>query len=330
MQNQNKSLRALEHLNIAMKLYPESGKQVDQFRSGRGKDLPNWPDWCFLPMAAWYAIVSAENKAKTLSLDLIGDVSKIAAIGTWRYSQGIYRIDQDFMNALVDSEITGTLPSEMLYKLPEWSVYIETPSRLWKGESLYGFWAHLEWDVNTERVELRLLLDCENNLIPIPMHLGPWTISESVERAIVESKTQAKALGTTLSPLSTNYIDELTSQLNPLISILLYLCSEEPEIDDERTPNQSPKYPCSKKTKKGWRLFPADKPRIWSVGATIGTELREASTKAYQATGRTVKAHLRRGHWHGFWMGKRDEDRKMVYRWIPPLVAGRNRESSES
>lgn len=40
--------------------------------------------------------------------------------------------------------------------------------------------------------------------------------------------------------------------------------------------------------------------------------------------GRQVRAHLRRGQWHGFWSGKRDglEDRIFSYRWLPPQVIG--------
>jgi hypothetical protein len=43
-------------------------------------------------MAAWCAIVS-EGKGP-LPLDRIGDVGRLAALGSWRVTQGIYRFDQ--------------------------------------------------------------------------------------------------------------------------------------------------------------------------------------------------------------------------------------------
>jgi len=311
--------RPLQHLNAALKLYPETAKLVDNFRASRGKDLPKWPDWCFLPMAAWYAIVSASNRVSVLPLHLVGDVSKLSAIGTWRYSQGIYRVDPDLMAALTGSPVSGSLPSEVLFRLPEWCVYIETPDQQWQGDTLYGFWAHLEWDANTGRTKLRFLLDCEKNLIGLPLHVGAWTITEAVDRTISEATRQAQTVGIAM-PSAPGAIQDMATQINPLVSVLLYLCSEEPEIDDAREPGTSPARPRPKKTQKGWRLFPPDKPRVWSVGTNTGSQLRQAG--AGDPSGRTVKAHLRRGHWHGFWTGPRQGERKFIYRWISPLVVG--------
>ena len=39
-----------------------------------------------------------------------------------------------------------------------------------------------------------------------------------------------------------------------------------------------------------------------------------------EVTGRTIKTHLRRGHWHGFWKGPRSGVRNFIYHWIAPLV----------
>ena len=64
-------LRPQKHLIAAGRLYPKAWRQADQFRVDRGKGtLPAWPSWCYLPMAAWYAIVS-EGKGP-LPLDRIG------------------------------------------------------------------------------------------------------------------------------------------------------------------------------------------------------------------------------------------------------------------
>ena len=96
-------IRPLEHLTAAGKLYPNAWPLVDEFRQDRGKGLPNWPNWCFLPMSAFYAIVSADAKVERLPLKLIGDVARLSALGTWRISQGVYRFDPDLAKALIDS-----------------------------------------------------------------------------------------------------------------------------------------------------------------------------------------------------------------------------------
>lgn len=310
--------RPLQHLNSVTKLYPEAGKLVDGFRFDR-KGLPDWPDWCFLPMAGWYAIVSDRHNVQNIPPELAGEVSKLAALGTWRYTQGIYRIDKNLFEALVESSLAGKLPSEVLLRLPEWCIYIETPSMmLWNEEKLYGFWVHLEWDPNHERAELRFLLDCDPDFLGFPLHLGDWDIEEAIEKAMAEAERNAKAFGLPTDTFG-GISSDLVTAASTLLSIVLYIVSDEPEIDDSRQPGSFPSLPSPKKTKKGWRLFPPDKPRIWNVGVNIGEKLRSQSMPS-EATGRTVKTHVRRGHWHSYWIGPRDGKRTLVPRWISPLV----------
>ena len=74
------------HLAYYSRIYPSAWKQVDQFRADRGKSLPFWPDWCFLPLAGAYAIIMAEAKAqgvlatKEEILPLMNDVSIVGAL----------------------------------------------------------------------------------------------------------------------------------------------------------------------------------------------------------------------------------------------------------
>ena len=259
-------MRPIHHLNAAMDLYPDTGQMVEQMRAERGKELPEWPDWCFLPMAGWYTIVCAGNRVRRLSPDLVGDVANLAAIATWRYSQGIYRFEPDLVATLTESPVFGALQSETVYRLPEWSVYIETAGRQWGLETIHGFWAHLEWDATTTRSELRLLLDCDSTLVGLPLHLGPWTITESVDRAVGEAKRQGESIGLPLQS-GPELVQDLAETINPLVALVLNLCSEELEIQDSRQPGTTPQRPTPIKTKKGWRWFPAKRPKTWKVSA---------------------------------------------------------------
>ena len=75
------------------KRYTDAWRIYDQFRQDRGKgDLPNWPDWCYCPMAAAYAVVSSGANLDN-NLSSIGDVQTVAALAAWRTTQGIYRFD---------------------------------------------------------------------------------------------------------------------------------------------------------------------------------------------------------------------------------------------
>lgn len=310
-------------LNQLIRQYPSTGRMVDEFRQDRGKGLPDWPAWCFMPMGGWYAVVSQDNferllPGRRLPIDLIHDVAKIAALGTWRYSQGVYRFDATFMAALADTLIVGEIPSEVLYRLPEWCIYVETPGLKWLDEDLHGFWCHLEYDINTGRSELRFLLHKEF-IEPVILHIGNWTVTEAIDRAVDEAVKQS-----VIAKISFNkdmdIVQALAQAINPLVGMVLYICSDMPEIDDARQPGSSPERPKPTKTKNGWRMFPADKPRVWEVGKETGEKLRQSSE--LEQTGKKIKPHLRRAHWHGYWTGPVTEKRKFIYKWIAPTFVG--------
>ena len=314
--------RPKQHLIAAGKFYPAAWRSADEFRAERGRSLPKWPAWCYLPMAGWYAIAS--EGAPVLPPDRAGDVGRLAALGAWRVSQGIYRFDTDLLSGLCGTTLRREIPSEVLLRLPEWCVYIETPGMQWLGCELYGFFAHLEWDTNTDRRELRLLIDSEDDLAPIPVHIGPWTVTEAVDRMYGEAANQARMAGEHL-PDTTQRMDQvqqIANDIQPLLALVLYLCSDEPDIVDREQPGSQPARPQPKKTKHGWRLFPPDKPRTWTVGAELGETIRRGRQERSDehAERNSPRPHLRRAHWHGYWTGPRDGKRKFIYRWLPPIV----------
>ena len=311
--------RPLTHLDAAGSDYPHAWKSINVFQKSRGKDLPDWPKWCFLPMSAWYAIVS---KGGDMPFGRIGDVARLSALGAWRYTKGIYRIDPDMLAALKETVISGPIPSDVLLRLPEWSIYVETPGWRWFDIPMFGFFVHLEWDVRTERNELRFLLDTADGLRIQILHIGPWTVSEAVSKAMSEAKRNSSLLKIISDIADTLVTQTLAEQIQPMLAIVMYLCSDEPDIDDDRLPGSSPKIPTPTKTKHGFRLFPADKPHFWTVGTNLGQQLRNTiSNVELSENGRKgPKPHLRRAHWHGVWTGPREGERKFKYNWLPPTV----------
>ena len=132
--------RPRDLLNTASRDYPSAWSQADEFRAGHGASLPDWPAWCYLPMAGWHAIVSAARGS--MSLDTIGAVARLAALGAWRCTQGIYRFDAALYDAIRETPVSGDIPSDVLYQLPEWSVYVETPGVAWMGSPMAGFFGY--------------------------------------------------------------------------------------------------------------------------------------------------------------------------------------------
>lgn len=56
----NTACRPRDHVVTAGRLYPAAWKQADSMHAGRGLDLPDWPSWCYLPIAATIEIVAAD------------------------------------------------------------------------------------------------------------------------------------------------------------------------------------------------------------------------------------------------------------------------------
>lgn len=319
--------RVVRMLNKTSADYPRAWALAEEWRKDKGKDLPDWPDWCFFPMGGWYAVVCDELQTPTVALPYIGDISRLAAFGAYRYTQSIYRINQHLYKELADTVPRGALPVDLLMRLPEWCVYIETPGLKYDNEELFGFFAHLEYDVNTEKPELRLLLDTDKQLLPVPLHIGNWTITEAVDRAVGVAKKNAPKNNFDADVLDDEFVSGHASQLYPLISLLLYVCSDGVEYRAQNRPeNPQPK----RTRRKGWKLFPAPHPRVWNLGDKTGEALEAAQVEANKRQGerKSVRPHIRRAHWHTFYAGPRDAERREVrVKWIPPLlVAGGDNE----
>lgn len=314
------------HLTETTRRFPLAWRHLDQFRAGRGDPLPRWPDWCFVPLAGAYAIVTQGKWDPHPLPDDGADVAIVGALGAWRVTQGIYLFDPDVAAAVWETPVEGDIPVQILYRLPEWCVYVDTPGRMVLDRRLYGFFAHLEWDANTGREELRLLLDTSDGMLPYPIHLVRGGLVESIQAMLAESDRQARLLGYEVRPTARDQ-KHLAQELAPPISLLLYLCSRSAEYRDARGEEAQPRCPRPTKTRHGERFFPPDQPRIWETGWRMGAALRSARTASASdddLSGRTSpRAHIRRAHWHAYWHGPKKafdkEKRRLEMHWLPPI-----------
>lgn len=318
-------LRPKLALAEAGRRWPQAWAQFDVFRAGRGKDLPVWPEWCFCPMAAAYAILSAYRGYRSDT----AQCGILAALAAWRVTQGVYVFDTDVFDAVWDTPLNSDIPADILYRLPEWCVYVATPGRTALDHPLNGFFAHMEWDANTGRTELRLVLDIGHDapprsalsdcLIPIPLHIGSDSILSAVERSLRTSQRRADEQGVPFD--ADSLISPITATVTPLVSLLLYLCSEAAEIGDG---TRAPAYPSPVITRKhGPRLFPPDRATTWDVGVRLGAALRQARQAESNGSGPgagTVRPHVRRAHWHTYRVGAGRQGRAL--RWINPILVG--------
>lgn len=298
--------RAREILAAVTRAYPDAWRQAEQFRQLRGGKLPRWPNWCYLPLAGGHEIARAGKSASPKpSMPAI-----LCALAAWRMTMGIYRFDQTLFAALVDTPIEGDIPTGALYRLPEWCIYIETPG-IPEAPQVRGAWAHMEWDANGGPDELRLLLDEDDGLRPLPIILGTGSLADACARLLGRMPESTQSL-----------VDARNAArlFEPFISLVLYIATQANEI----TGNGQPGNPAPVRTRRGgMREFPADGPRVWDVGVRIGAALRAAY--AAEQTQQThphagPRPHIRRAHWHTFLSGPRTGEQRRDLRWLPPIA----------
>ncbi len=335
--NKNIESRPRQVLRDIGRVYPNAWKQVKMFREDKGKDLPNWADWCYLPIAAGVAIATGGIDERLLESGVsdITNPATVTAAATWKLSQGVYRFDYDLYDSLTNQPMDDKLPCEALKRLPEYCVYIETYNAKWGENLIDGFFAHLEQDMNDFREELRfvfLLKDGRN--IPFAIHLGDWSLDEGLQKMQDEAKKQASIYLNMQLPYM-NYSNEIV----PFLQLVLYLCAENIDV------SVKPVHP-QKKVKRNGVIEATKAPKMWNVGQRIGNTIRkyrnaevlkhekeEIKEKTEQEEKEDVierrtspRPHIRRGHWATYWTGSRSGKQTPIIKWLPPTPVGVNKD----
>jgi hypothetical protein len=253
-------------------------------------------------------------------------VRQMFALITWRVTQGVYRFDSEVFDALSNVPITGEIPFEVLLRLPEWCVYIETPGFLVDDSSavIYGVWVYVD-AVDERQAKLVFVLDTAGEC-SFSIDLKPGTAKDWAEANTNEC---ARLSQIAMSALSTERTF-LTTFLERFLPFLLYICSQNAEFG---TGPVRPTNPKAKRVKGGERLFPPERVTTWDVGIRMGSALRKARARAADGFPGEVhqshRGHIRCAHWHGFRTGPMKGkdgsviptcDRRMEVRWMPPLA----------
>jgi hypothetical protein len=341
------NLRPRERLNELSRKYPGIWKIADLMRWRALQSDNKWPTHCFMPASAWiqalkqfYWDVSPEVYEGTdprapdsfsflTKKWLTKDWTALSMLGTWRLTQGIYRFDQDVYREVINTPVSGDIPCEVLEKMPEWCIYIPTPSFSTGAQRTYGVWAALQWFVAKEQGKLCLVFDLEDSgLVTLQLPIGDFSIADALEQNLVDrTKGDTENYWTTECKAAT--FDVMYPAVKSAMSLILYLCSQAAEYSENRKPSN----PQPKQGKKDFpRYFPPDKPTTWEVGVRMGAALRRAyaeqEMKGITGPHASPRAHVRCAHWHGFRSGPMKtatgevipaEQREFELRWLPPI-----------
>lgn len=320
--------------------FPGAFKALERFRlECLGDPELAWPQYVWAPMALTQSLLEARypQAYHRFKYDAAFSLADVCALDAWRRTKGIYRFDKELHDALVKTPLKGDIPIATLRRMPEWCIYIETPEH----RVLSGFFAHLEYDANTHREELRLVTVGKRGWTsPMLLHLGHGSVKDCIEAFIAETRAAAQTIGTdpvlvaqSLKEASTVALPAFEMALN----LLLYLCSDEPDVQGTRKGQRQGPQPSKaalRAAKRGAKNRAAKQTvarqsaQNWDVGLRIGSAIRKSKEAVERRKGAQLDAsgapspttHVRAAHWHLYWVGKGRQTPKL--RWLSPILVG--------
>lgn len=302
--------------------YPAVWKTFDDIRASRNSSKArNWQDWCFCPIDL---VRTFASEAKYTFANSSQGLSLVTGLAAWRATQGIYRFDETIFEAVWETKVSGDLPIEIFYRLPEWCLYIETPKKSLGGTNINGYFVYLNDSIKRE--ELRFIFDTEEGLVDFPLYLSKSTILESLQSMISECTYQDKIIGLKVAQYA-DTLRELAAKIEPLISLTLYICTQLSEINNFESRRKV------NFNRKRQRIYPPERAAVWEVSYRLGAVIRKSETDSTLSVSGSLerarpRPHIRRAHWHGFWKGSKRAGQEFELKWLPPMAVNTAAENS--
>ncbi len=222
------------------------------------------PDWCIMPTMFPFLLLT-HRYGESYYLTHMDEMMTLASACIWRCSKGVYRFAPEIFSALTAQPLTGDLPTDVLYRLPEWAVYIETPGLTYERHQMEGFIAHLDYNLFSRSVDLQFAMFLQGREMPkmVALPLGSGSLADAMDRV---DQTDDMFMGHTEQRRYVGSRDEYRRTFSAMLQLMLYLCSEEPDLPEIEHPQK-------------WQTLcgsvrPPQEPRVWDVGVRISHLIR--------------------------------------------------------
>lgn len=284
-----------------------------------------------------YAIYVRSNQLGDLDdTELATHLNVFPSMSAFNVSPIIYQIDKDYADEI--KTIPLSTPVTTFSKIPHIALYIDFPIFNYQGflvvkSKVAGidglkitFWMD---NPDTETVKEVPVISPLGIFIPTQESVGSRYKISTVEDVLSnfqvlkdQAAVRREIQGAT--PLEKNE-DVSVDIAQKLMSILLWLCVEEPDISDFSgkyldTMQLSRNY--YKSNNKGVLLSP-NTAIVRVIGRRLGGEIRKfkEQIECFDAkpSNRTVRPHIRSGHWHGYWVGS-GEDKTYTLKWLNSML----------
>lgn len=303
---------------------------VVQNRSKRIKENPAWPNWCWLPVELVFALRKNLEKVGKIKYGVnipFGNIDVLnAGLIAWGMTKGVYRFDQTLLEELTKTSESDDIPCEQLTRLPQWACFVDLGNNSLEGIEL----PNSVILYNTLMNELPLFFAIEIfqkdskveriNCLTLP--ISENSIPEFVRKSFNSSDDDGYSeewINWKINDLNTEF-----GKIKKYLNIALYLTSDEPDI----TVNDKAKKPEKKVEIVNGKVQIPKEVRNWDVGIRVGAQLRKLKKDYLEKSATTSNStkgkrpHIRRAHWHIYWVGSKSVQQEIKLNWVMPTLVG--------
>lgn len=312
--------KPLQLTNMIADKYPDCWNTLERIRDFEDNKYDR--NICYVPLGGCMSITLEANHNVWKGMM---DAQLMVATASWRQHKQIFQFSSEIEEMLIQQTMDEDMiiPISILKNLPYQCLYIKLHH-----EEYDGFFVH--FDINENKLELRLLIITkENTWIPIIVELKEnYTLKDSIDLMLNDIKTDKKLDESSETKSMKKQIPErkeYIEMVKPLLQLILYLCAENKEVEENLKQKTITRKPQNKQ-------FIKDKYRevqIWDCGNKTGEIIRNynksvvnnkyINSNNHDNNSTPKRPHSRRGHWHHYWIGKMNSDeRKLVLRWVAP------------
>ena len=254
-------------------------------------------------------------------------VYNITFMYNWSVYKQIYKFDNDILSMLCNDTDVDNIPISIIKdNLPYPAFYVDNRFVSKHSDVEYrGCFVSLLYNYKNE-LDLGLFFiedTKESNYLYclVPLYFGDKTLVELMQERDksfnVDSNNQDSMISMELG--------------NQILKAIVYICSANKEVEIVKVPvSENTNNSSNKKKKKNKKSKTINQNFI---GYKMGNVIRKTK-KVYECKEKTVSnkthkqisPHLRKAHYHHFWIGKKNEpeNRKLILKFIPPLYINPN------
>lgn len=228
-----------------------------------------------------------QNRKKRLILpEEINDfTNRVIIASSWQYTRNVYRFDSSVYQELIQQELDA-FPEGILDDFPEPCIFIETQNNLGVRE---GFFAQID-KRGTAYSILFMFLSHDQSAFMTRLPVRP---NENISYLIDE------ILDTFEPDVEQRYYAE--QKFKQALNLILYFGCNNVDYSGRKKPS----------FKTNWKFKKAT--TYYTMGKSVGKMMQNSSIEGKQVP------HIRRAHYHHYWIGKRDGERTRIRRFVYPV-----------